>query len=79
MKRQKMKEMLHDLQDLNPNIKSVMRNALKNVRPSHLLDREVLSVWETRPESVRPQQPSGRTTWENTPEIVAKSSLPILA
>ena len=79
LKRQKMKEMLHDLQDLNPNIKSVMRNALKNVRPSHLLDREVLSVWETRPESVRPQQPSGRTTWQNTPEIVAKSSLPILA
>ena len=74
-----MKEMLNDLEDLNPNIKSVMRNALKNVRPSHLLDKEVMSVWQSRPEGLRPNHPSGRTTWENTPEIVAKKGLPIIS
>ena len=78
LKRQKMKEMLNDLENLNPNIKSVMRNAIKNVRPSHLLDKEVMSVWETRPESLRPNHPTGKTTWNKEPEIAAKSSLPIL-
>ena len=74
-----MKEMLNDLEGLNPNIKSVMRNAIKNVRPSHLLDKDVMSVWETRPETLRPTKPTGKTSWEKQPQIVAKNSLPILS
>lgn len=78
LKRQKMKEMLNDLEALNPNIKSVMRNALKNVRPSHLLDQDVMAVWESRPDTIRPARTSGKTTWTNQPEIVAQKGLPIL-
>ena len=37
---------LADLEQKIPNVRQVMLAALKNVRPSHLLDREVAEAWE---------------------------------
>jgi len=36
-------------------VRSVMLHALQNVQPSHLLDKDVASVWDERAESVRPR------------------------
>lgn len=38
LRREKMGELLTELEQDNPNVRSVMLNALRNVRPSHLLD-----------------------------------------
>jgi tRNA 2-thiocytidine biosynthesis protein TtcA len=54
LKRDKMTALLETLEAEHPHVKSVMMNALANVRPTHLLDQEVLEAWETRPEHIRP-------------------------
>lgn len=48
--RDKMGELLRTLEQDNPHIRSVMLNALRNVRPTHLLDPTVMR---------RPAEPSG--------------------
>jgi tRNA 2-thiocytidine biosynthesis protein TtcA len=45
LKRVEIKRLLIDLEKNNPNVRSVMLAALKNVRPSHLLDAEVAQAW----------------------------------
>ncbi len=42
MKRQRMKELLNELEKEKPDVKSVMLNALKNVKVTHLLDPRFL-------------------------------------
>jgi tRNA 2-thiocytidine biosynthesis protein TtcA len=37
-----------------------MAHALGNVRPTHLLDRELQEAWAARPESIRPKAPTLR-------------------
>ncbi|MGE0788324.1 MAG: tRNA 2-thiocytidine(32) synthetase TtcA [Sandaracinaceae bacterium] len=37
-----------------PRVRAVMMNALSNVRPGHLLDKELAALWAERPEDVRP-------------------------
>lgn len=54
LKREEMKELLGTLEARFPQIRGVMWNALSNVRPTHLLDLEVLEAWKARPEHVRP-------------------------
>lgn len=54
LKRDAMTRLLEQLEQDNPNIRNVMLNALRNVRPTHLLDREVERVWAERPAGVRP-------------------------
>jgi tRNA 2-thiocytidine biosynthesis protein TtcA len=54
LKREEMKELLTSLEERFPHIRGVMWNALSNVRPTHLLDREVLEAWMARPAHVRP-------------------------
>jgi tRNA 2-thiocytidine biosynthesis protein TtcA len=44
LRREKMGEMLTALEQDNPNVRSVMLNALRNVRPSHLLDPGVKRI-----------------------------------
>ena len=46
LKRDAVAALLADLEKRIPNVRSVMIAALKNVRPSHLLDREVAEAWQ---------------------------------
>lgn len=59
--RDAMSRMLADMEAVNPNVRQVMLNALRNVRPTHLLDRELLEAWSARPEHVRPEKPPRAT------------------
>jgi tRNA 2-thiocytidine biosynthesis protein TtcA len=45
LKRQRVGELIAMLEKETPDIRSVMLAALKNVRPSHLLDNEVREAW----------------------------------
>jgi tRNA 2-thiocytidine biosynthesis protein TtcA len=45
LKRDAVAALLSDLEQRIPNVRSVMTAALGNVRPSHLLDREVAEAW----------------------------------
>lgn len=56
LKRDRMTALLDELERSHPNLRSVMAHALANVRPTHLLDPEVLEAWEARPPHVRPPE-----------------------
>ena len=60
LKRDRMTALLDELSRESPHLRAVMANALKNVRPTHLLDRELLEAWSARPEDVRPKPPVAR-------------------
>ncbi|MCB9613439.1 MAG: hypothetical protein H6722_13400 [Sandaracinus sp.] len=55
LQRERMAELLATLERSHPHVRSVMRHALGNVRPTHLLDADVLEAWEARPPHVRPE------------------------
>jgi tRNA 2-thiocytidine biosynthesis protein TtcA len=55
LKRERMTELLDQLERESPHLRAVMANALKNVRPTHLLDRDLLEVWSGRPADVQPK------------------------
>jgi tRNA 2-thiocytidine biosynthesis protein TtcA len=55
LKRERMTELLDQLERESPHLRAVMGNALKNVRPTHLLDRDLLAAWAERPAEVRPK------------------------
>lgn len=55
LKRDRMTALLDELSRESPNLRAVMANALANVRPTHLLDRELQVAWAARPEGVRPK------------------------
>lgn len=59
--RDQMSALLQQLEANNPNIRQVMLNAIKNVRPTHLLDRDLLAAWTVRPPEVRPDPPPKET------------------
>jgi tRNA 2-thiocytidine biosynthesis protein TtcA len=54
LKRDAMSALLAQLERDNPHLRSIMLNALRNVRPTHLLDRDVARAWAERPPEVRP-------------------------
>jgi tRNA 2-thiocytidine biosynthesis protein TtcA len=54
LKREAMSEMLSQLEKDNPHVRSSMLNALRNVRPTHLLDRDVARAWSDRDPAIRP-------------------------
>ncbi len=58
LKRDAMTELLATLERDNPHVRAVMLNALRNVRPSHLLDRDVAAAWEARADDIRPAKPA---------------------
>jgi tRNA 2-thiocytidine biosynthesis protein TtcA len=57
LKRDAMSELLAQLERDNPHVRSIMLNALRNVRPTHLLDRDVGRAWAERAPDVRPAAP----------------------
>ena len=81
LKREKMTELLKNIEKDIPDVRSVMLHALQNVQPSHLLDKEVQEVWQNRPEGVR-ERPVG-TPAENlflaSTVYERKPSLPVLS
>jgi tRNA 2-thiocytidine biosynthesis protein TtcA len=58
LKRDAMTKLLADLERDHPHVRSIMANALKNVRPSHLLDRDVARAWAERADDIRPTAPT---------------------
>lgn len=56
LKRDAMTALLAQLERDNPNVRAVMANAIRNVRPTHLLDRDVLAAWQGRDPAIRPQE-----------------------
>jgi len=62
LKRDAMTALLAQLERDNPHVRSIMANALRNVRPTHLLDRDVARAWAERAPEVRPAAPREPTT-----------------
>jgi len=54
LKRDAMTALLAQLERDHPHVRAVMLNALRNVRPTHLLDREVGRAWAERAPEIRP-------------------------
>ncbi|HET9623705.1 MAG TPA: tRNA 2-thiocytidine(32) synthetase TtcA [Kofleriaceae bacterium] len=54
LKRDAMTALLAQLEQTNPHVRSIMLNALRNVRPTHLLDRDVAAAWAARAPEIRP-------------------------
>ncbi|MEO8707239.1 MAG: ATP-binding protein, partial [Kofleriaceae bacterium] len=54
LKRDAMTELLATLERDNPHVRAIMANALRNVRPTHLLDRDVARAWAERATEIRP-------------------------
>jgi len=83
LQRDAMTRMLAELETKNPNVRSVMWAALHNLRPSHLLDDDVLEAWNARPAHVRPATvPEPRERHASAEPVVSKLSkirrLPVL-
>ena len=58
MKREAMGKLLDKLETMNPNARAVMLNALGNVRPTHLLDRDLGKAWAAHAtREVKPPRP----------------------
>jgi tRNA 2-thiocytidine biosynthesis protein TtcA len=54
LRRDRMKQLLDDLEREQPDVRSVMANAISNVRPTHLLDPDVQRAWSERDATIRP-------------------------
>jgi tRNA 2-thiocytidine biosynthesis protein TtcA len=54
LKREAMSAMIAQMEKDNPHVRSSMLNALRNVRPTHLLDRDVARAWNERDPAIRP-------------------------
>ena len=55
LKRRSVAHLLASLERTIPDLRQVMLAALKNVRPSHLLDPEVAEAWESRADDYPPR------------------------
>ncbi len=60
LKRDAMTRLLGEIEASHPHVRSVMLNALKNVRPSHLLDRELTEFVKVEGTGARPARFEGR-------------------
>ena len=56
LRREEMRDLLARLEEKIPDVRNVMGAALKNVRPSHLLDQELVEVWTNRDPDIRPSR-----------------------
>jgi len=53
LKREEMGRLMSTLEERFPDVRQVMLHAMKNIRPTHMLDADVLAAWDNRPEGVR--------------------------
>ncbi len=72
LKRDAMTELLAKLEADHPDVRAVMANALRNVRPTHLLDREVARAWAERAPDIRP-------TTLTTPRKAHAGAMPVVS
>src|SRR5262245_4451858 len=54
LKRDEMADLLAQLERDHPHVRSIMLNALRTVRPTHLLDQDVARAWAERDPEIRP-------------------------
>jgi len=74
LSRDRMTQLLSDLERDSPNLKSVMMAALANVSPTHLLDPDLVAAWRARPSDIRPN-PEVRATVNHSAALpLARSS-----
>jgi len=78
LKRDAMTELLAQLEKDNPHVRNIMLNALRNVRPSHLLDREVAGAWAARDPDVRPTIANPRPRHAAAEPIVSGGRLRVI-
>lgn len=58
LKRDAMGKLLDQLETMNPNARAVMLHAIGNVRPTHLLDRDLGKAWAAHvPREIKPGKP----------------------
>jgi hypothetical protein len=74
-----MSALLETLERDNPNLRSIMAAALKNVRPTHLFDRDVLAAWHVRPEGIRPDREPLETEKHVAAKPVLGRRLPVMS
>ena len=55
LKRDRMTALLDELSRESPHLRAVMHHALQNVRPTHLLDRDLQQAWAERPKDIQPK------------------------
>jgi tRNA 2-thiocytidine biosynthesis protein TtcA len=72
LKRDAMTQLLAQLEATNPHVRSIMANALRNVRPTHLLDRDVARAWAERAPDIRP-------TTLTTPRTQHAAATPVMS
>jgi tRNA 2-thiocytidine biosynthesis protein TtcA len=73
LKREAMTKLIDSIEKDHPHVRSIMTNALRNVRPTHLLDRDLAAAWAARAPEVRPALPARRTRENATAEPVIAS------
>lgn len=56
LKRESVARLIASLEKEIPNLRQVMLSAIKNVRPTHLLDAEVKEAWERQAGNYRPRR-----------------------
>jgi len=74
LSRDRMTQLLSDLERDNPNLKSVMMAALANVSPTHLLDSDLVAAWQARPAEIRPNQAARATVNHSAALPLARST-----
>lgn len=77
LKRERVADLLRTLEAENPNLRAIMATALSNVRPTHLLDREVRDAWLARPAGTEPAATATRETHFSA-RPVRRRALPVL-
>jgi tRNA 2-thiocytidine biosynthesis protein TtcA len=85
LKREEVKRLLDELEARIPDVRSVILHSLKNVRPTHLLDPELLAAWTARPAGVGADRKGMKAgdadaPWRHKAQTVLKGgSLPIVS